>query len=267
MKETVRKYYKRTTFNSSDTFQTYTVPAGITTLKIDCVASRGHIGSKTAGKGGRVQCDMAVTPNQTFYIMVGAIPSAANKAEYNAADIRTDNTGVTDTTSLNSRLIVAGGGGSGSTANTPGGGGGGGKITGGAGIAVTYGGGGGGGTQSAGGARGSSGMYYTAYGKAGGFGLGGVGAYGATGGAGWYGGGGGSGGAYGSSVCGGGGGGSSYTNSAICKNTIHTQGYRDGTGYITIAYQSTSSDYDYYVDEYTYKAVKDGSRYKLYKTN
>jgi hypothetical protein len=60
----------------------------------------------------------------------------------------------------------------------------------------------------------------------------------AGGGAGWYGGGAGFAGDYRSvgTQCAGGGGGSSYTDSSLCSNVIHTQGYRNGEGYVTISF-------------------------------
>lgn len=227
--------FKRSlTWQAGTTLATYTVPSYVTKIQIDCVGSRGNSGSETGGYGGRVQCKMNVTPGQKFYLTVGSIPSSASTASYNASDIRTNNAGITDTTSLNSRLVVAGGGGSGSTSYSSAKGGAGGGTTGEDGANQTSSGGGKGGTQSAGGARGSTSVVYPTYGQAGSFGLGGKGAYGGTGGAGWYGGGGGSGGGYVTTICGGGGGGSSYTNSELCSDVIHTQGYQNGAGYITI---------------------------------
>lgn len=218
------------TFNASNSFQTYIVPAHVRRLQVDCVASRGWT-NNTPGKGGRVQCELTVIPGQTLYIMVGIIPTANNNSTYNASDIRTNNAGITNTTSLNSRLIVAGGGGS-SGPGDGGVGGNGGGITGANGGNNGKGTAGGGGSQTAGGSAGS-GTVYPSSGQAGSFGLGGQ-ATGGAGGAGWYGGGSGGSGSYGDTDYGGGGGGSSYTNSSVCSNVVHTQGYRNGAGYITI---------------------------------
>lgn len=259
VKKTTSTYWKYHVFNVSDSFQEFTVPSNVTELIVDCVASRGNAGSASAGKGGRVKCKLSVTPLQTLYILVGQIPSSSGTASYNAADIRTDNTGITNTTSLQSRLIVAGGGGSGASAQaTNGSGGAGGGLTGGRGGNGTVSTGGYGGTQTAGGARGGSSATYPSYGKAGGFGLGGNGYRGGAGGAGWYGGGGGSGGGTGYQyVCSGGGGGSSYTDADLCADVDHTQGYQNGAGYIRIDYISDSSDYDYTKDETVCYAVKE----------
>lgn len=255
-KTIIRKYYKNytQTFNASSSFQIFTVPEGVKKLLVDCVASKGLDGNTSGGNGGRVQCIFPVVENSIFYIYVGDIPSTTSTASYNASDIRTDNTGVTDSISLSSRIIVAGGGGNGSSSKDSDAGGAGGGLTGGS--VSHY--GGGGGTQTSGGSRGSSGNGCTA----GTFGLGGNGyssgiSHGGAGGAGWYGGGGGG---YNnlSFKVSGGGGGSSYTDS-FCYEVVHTQGYNNGTGYITITYavESTESDYDFYRDFYEVKVIKE----------
>lgn len=249
-KTITRKYYKNytQTFNASSSFQTFTVPATVTFLSVDCVASKGNNGGGSGGNGGRVQCVTQVTAGSTLYIMVGTIPSSQASAEYNASDIRTNNAGITDNTSLNSRILVAGGGGSGTSGKFNHNGGAGGGLTGGVGTAASSDGTGKGGTQTAGGAGGRNA-------NSGSFGLGGAGNVGGAGGSGWYGGGAGSSTTF---YVGGGGGGSSYTDPS-CFNVIHTQGYNDGTGYITITYaiESTENDYDFYRDFYEVKVVKE----------
>lgn len=254
-----RVYYKSytQTFNTSSSFQTFTVPATVTELKVDCVASKGadYSSARLGANGGRVEAVLPVTQGSILYFYVGDIPSDINIAEYNASDIRTDNTGLLDSDSLSSRLIVAGGGGSGANFNATAGPGGG--LIGGNGSNTNN--CGSGGTQTSGGAAG--GRTSTA-GAAGSFGLGGNGYVrnnnykGGSGGAGWYGGGGGgSASALANPGCGGGG--SSYTDIS-CKNVIHTQGYNAGSGYITINYnvESDSSDYDFYKDFYTTEIFK-----------
>lgn len=252
-KTIVRTYYKNhtQTFNASGSFQTFTVPATVTSLSVDCVASKGNNGDGSGGNGGRVQCVTQVTAGSTLYIMVGAIPSSQAAAEYNASDIRTNNAGITDNTSLNSRILVAGGGGSGSSSNSYNGGAGGG-LTGGNGTAASSNRTGKGGTQTAGGAGGRNA-------NSGSFGLGGAGDVGGAGGAGWYGGGAGSSASF---YWGGGGGGSSYTDSS-CSEVVHTQGYNNGAGYITISYTTigTESDYDYYKDSIMVEVVKKNNKY------
>ena len=101
--------------------------------------------------------------------------------------------------------------------------------------------GGAGGTQSAGGAGGRSTGSYPLQGHDGRKGYGGAGGYnsssdpyGGCGGAGWYGGGGGSMQSYYTYNNAGGGGGSSYTDSSLCSDVVHTQGFNDGNGYIIL---------------------------------
>lgn len=225
----VKKSY---TYTPTGSFQTYTAPKWVTKIRVDCVAARGTNSNTTtterAGKGGRVQCDLTVTPGQTLYIFAGNIPTQGTTAEYNASDVRTNNAGITNATSLQSRLVVAGGGGNSRYPNPNrhyyGSGGNGGGLTGGNGTAGGYDSKAGtGGTQSAGGTTGGT------------FGLGGGGNDNNAGGAGWYGGGRGTTTGHNSVFyTGGGGGGSSYTSSTLCSNVTHTQGYGDGAGYVTI---------------------------------
>lgn len=226
--------FKRSqTWQAGTTLAAFTVSNDVTKLQVDCVGSQGTTFRGAGGKGGRVQCVLTVSPNQTIYVTVGGVGASQNTAVYNAADIRTNNSGITDTASLNSRLVVAGGGGSGTYGN----------VTGGAGGGLTGGNGGNqqghagtakGGTQTDGGAAASAEAFAT-NGSKGKFGLGGNGGGGAgAGGAGWYGGGGGSKHDYAAVTYSGGGGGSSYTNANLCSNVTHTQGYQTGAGYITI---------------------------------
>lgn len=231
------------TFNSGTSLQAWTVPTGVTSLTVDCAGAKGTSTDAAGGKGGRVQCKLAVTSGQTLYFTVGTSGTNSSRpdlAYYNASDIRTNNAGVTDTTSLNSRLLVAGGGGNAGRKNNgqSGTGGDGGGTTGGTGQDERNCTAGVGGSQSAGGAAGTG--NYRA-GSTGTLGLGGAGGRysgeGGAGGAGYYGGGGGGNGGdgywYGDGA--GGGGGSSWTSSS-CSNVTHTRGYNDNTGYITISY-------------------------------
>ena len=236
------------TFNYTGTLQTYTVPEGVTSVKVDCVGAKGYTASLEGGLGGRVKCNLSVTPGQTFYVWVANAHSNITTPEYNASDIRTSSADITSTDGLNSRLIVAGGGGDGSQTNHGGGKGGhGGGLIGGSGrdgygtVAT-------GGTQTAGGTGGTHGAAYgggSGQGNSGTLGLGGATkAYGAgsggCGGAGYYGGGGGS-------MCTvnkiasvngvGGAGGSSYTHPDLCSEVKHAQGYQSGNGYVKISYK------------------------------
>lgn len=231
------------TVDAGASLQAWTVPPGVTKIHVDCVASKGFLKTGNqpgarAGYGGRVQCDLSVTGGQVLYITVGAIPSDWNVSSYNASDIRI---GGTD---YGNRVIVAGGGGSGREGNArvnyDGSGGDGGGLIAGDGTSGSpgRGAGGTGGTQSAGGTGGTG---RSTAGNNGSLGLGGINTSGGggTGGAGYYGGGaGGYGGHDGTFSGAGGGGGSSYTNSN-CSNVVHTQGYQDGAGYITISFVDT----------------------------
>lgn len=243
--------FDTTTFTPSSSIQTFNIPLGVSKIHVDCVASKGQDISASyiskGGKGGRVQCDLAVNGGETLYIMVGAIPTSGATASYNASDIRLGGNTLSD------RIIVAGGGGGASYGQVYGYigqavGGDGGGTTGGTGgmqnmpngRAAT------GGTQSSGGTGGYGSFYAVSQGGDGSFGLGGNGnsysGIACCGGAGYYGGGGGCSLAFASedggfgAACGGAGG-SSYTN-ANCSNVVHTQGYRDGAGYVTISFVS-----------------------------
>ena len=123
--------------------QTFTVPAGITSISVDAYGASGTTGAGQAGKGGRVQANLTVTPGDTLYIYVGEAPhfvgSAIQSGGWNGGGDgpNTGNTGVgfpgggaTDIriggTALNNRVIVAGGGGGKRNGSTYGGGHGGG---------------------------------------------------------------------------------------------------------------------------------------------
>ena len=220
--------FKRTlSWQAGTSLAQYVVPSWVSKIHVDCVGSKGATFRNRAGYGGRVQCDLDVSGGQTLYITVGIIPNAVNV--YNASDIRTGGT------TYSNRVIVAGGGGgSGDAGDQNGYGGHGGGLVGQAGQSIDKGYGGGGGTQTSGGAGGGHGGLPGWNGSPGQFGLGGYGGrLRGHGGSGWYGGGSAGAGTYYDDDEGGGGGGSSYTNSS-CSNVIHTQGYRDGAGYITI---------------------------------
>jgi gliding motility-associated-like protein len=231
------------TFSYTGGAQTWTVPAGVTSISVDMSGAKG--GNQSAyggagGSGGRLQSTYPVTPGQVLNLFVGGA-STSTIGGYNgggsgptasttyggggggASDIRIGGT------ALANRILVAGGGGGAGTdcfSNTnPGGAGGG--LVGAHGWdcntqGTTY--VGKGGTQSAGGATGT-----LSPGTAGSLGTGGNGSatYGGGGGGGYFGGGGG---AYG-----GGGGGSSFSD-LNASSVTHTQGYMAGNGQILISY-------------------------------
>lgn len=145
--------------------QAYTVPAGVTSLKVDLAGAAGGPRfslSTGQGLGGRVQAILAVTPGQVLTLYVGGA-GARNMGGYNggggasagdgggggASDLRQGGT------ALANRVLVAGGGGGG---GDDGGGGCGGGLTACAGSDDGSGGaGGGGGTPIAPGAGGPGG--------------------------------------------------------------------------------------------------------------
>ena len=232
--------------------QTFTVPAGVTSISVDAYGASGTTGAGQAGKGGRVQANLTVTPGDTLYLYVGEAPHylgyGIQPGGWNGGGDgpNTGNTGVgypgggaTDIriggTGLNNRVIVAGGGGGPRNGGNYGGGDGGGLVgqNGGGGsnsAGPRY---GRGGSQSSGGAGG-----YAWYGDGtptytirpssnGQLGQGGTGdTNSGGGGGGYYGGGGG--------ADAGGGGGSSYTDPTLSSTVVHTQGVQTGSGQLTI---------------------------------
>jgi len=242
------------TFSYTGTMQTFVVPAGVTSVRVDVRGAQGgsaiynQPGTRpddVGGKGGRVTAEYPVTPGQTLYIVVGGNSgfngggngggSIAQPKGGDASDIRIG--GIL----INNRVIVAGGGGGGGNncSNVAESGGAGGGLIGDDGYecsnqASPY--TGKGGTQSAGGAAGvalaGSGNSSSVPATAGRLGFGGNGGtfYGTAaggGGGGYYGGGG--------AVYGGGGGGSSYTVSQA-TSVVHTQGFQEGLGEVIITY-------------------------------
>lgn len=110
-KDVTRRFFKRVTFTEDST---WTVPENVTSISVDCVGAKGwNDGNCTAGKGGRVQCNLSVTPQQTLYFTIGTIPTNGPTASYNASDIRLNEN------ALENRIIVAGGGGGGSSYADP----------------------------------------------------------------------------------------------------------------------------------------------------
>lgn len=273
-KNVIRHYYKKITF-TEDT--TWTVPENISSVTVDCVAGQGRSLNTTAvgGKGGRVQCILNVTPHQILTLKVG-------KQYQTVSDNRNDSL-ISFTGDDLDAVVHAGGGGSASnpvwirTKNVVGGPGGG--LVGGQGTVNAPGGIlSGGGTQTAGGVGpyynqpSIKGQDYRTQGTGGR--LTGGAPFAATdgsvggqrtgcGGAGYYGGGGGlvdyyyGGSSKYETYAIGAGGGSSYTNPDLCSEVVHTQGYQDGNGYISLDYEVAETDeYDYYKDTIIIKALK-----------
>lgn len=269
------------TFNYTGAVQTYTVPAGVTRLKLEAWGAEG--GQRTAnrsttvisgGRGGYAKGLLNVTPGQVLNIYVGGkgadISSADNSwggaaggyngggqggasstSSYNyqggaggggASDIRLGGT------ALANRIIVgAGGGGGGGNAGGYAGGLDGRK--GGDGVSANN---GGGGTQTAGGTV-NSGSYTGASGSlgTGGYGGGGNISNGAGGGgAGYYGGAGGT-------DAGGGGGGSSYY--GTLAEPLTTSDVQQGNGLVVLTIDANNPAISPTSQDLGYKDSKDGT--------
>jgi hypothetical protein len=258
------------TLNYTGAMQTYTVPAGVTSVTIEAYGAEGvGMNGFTAGTGGGAMGDLSVVSGQVLNIFVGGSSTGYNGGGLGlggangggASDIRINGSSVSD------RVIVAGGGGGAggdswqcySPTNGNGGGGvavgnnfvggGGGSgysfcgtdggSNGGTSSSASHGGGGGGGGLLSGG-DGATATYYTnGIAMSGALGQGGdshnstgCSASGAGGG-GYYGGGGGAGGNCGAGM---GGGGSSWTGS--CTNPSFTSGVQYGNGLVIISYST-----------------------------
>jgi hypothetical protein len=210
------------TFIYTGSEQTFTVPAGVSTIHVLTIGARGGKSGAQGGAAAEVQGDLSVKPGQVLYVEVGGegggggpvSPGGFNGGGEGAgggggaSDVRTAprSAGLSPDTRL---IVAAGGGGSGAAGEEGAGAGG---AAGEAGGSIPNNEGGGAGTAGSGGSGGSGGC---AIGAAGELGLGGAGGncennlVGGGGGGGYYGGGGG--GAGFSFGGGGGGGGSSLT--------------------------------------------------------
>lgn len=246
-------------FNYTGAIQTWTVPAGVTSIYVEAFGAQGGSqGPNIGGNGGKVSCSLPVTPGQLLYITVGG-QSTNNIALYgfggNGGTATSYGTvaraggglsGISSAspiTQANAFLIAAGGGGCTPSAYAGAGGAAGGLN--GTAAPSTYGGTptrGGGATQSAGGVAGTpydvnsvlptagSAINGGTGGNVGGLSSGWNG--GGGGGAGYFGGGGAAG---GGNAQGSGGGGSSWTSSS-CLNVQNIGNFNSGHGYINIYY-------------------------------
>lgn len=237
------------TFRFTGAQQSFTVPAGVTSVKVVALGAAGEMPSNGAssGDGGRVSAVVPVQSLEVLYVYVGGTGSYGRRGKggFNggakggalglggggASDVRQGGNELAD------RIVVAGGGGGGSFKALGGAGGG---NTGGSGGSVSgNGGGGGGGTQTTGGKGGAPGKMFTKSwrghrGKNGTLGNGGnhytfFGIGGGGGGGGYYGGGGGGGGAAYYGYGGGGGGGSSYIEPNAQRGRMW-RGWKSATG-------------------------------------
>jgi SprB repeat/Secretion system C-terminal sorting domain/Glycine rich protein len=256
-----------TTFNFTGSVQTYTVPAGVTSIQLETWGAQGQGGN--GGNGGYARGTMSVTPGQVLNLYVGG-QAGYNGGGLGHAAVQRNGGGASDVRvspyALANRVLVAGGGGGGGPTDVgirAGGTGGGGTVgpnyvgggggagyggnglpggaTGGAGNTSCHSGGGGGGGFTSGGGAACNTCYTSTCGTPGTLGQGGNGdtwengicftTYGGTngGGGGYYGGG-------GSSVgnCGGGGGGGGSSFVGTLTSTLMTAGIRTGNGQIVI---------------------------------
>ena len=259
MTRTVAVYQSQ--YNYTGSAQTFTVPAGVTSISVDAYGASGSTastspnygGNSNIGKGGRVQTNLNVTPGDVLNIYVGGTFHMTGYYSYaggwnggghgsknscsgvgysggGATDIRIGGTALTD------RVIVAGGGGGRGYGGNQGGHGGG--LVGQNGSGSTNSSGpeyGRGGSQSAGGLGGyfwygdGTPTYSIPSATNGSLGSGGSAysyCYSSGGGGGYYGG--------GAGDEAGGGGGSSYTHPTLCSSVVHTQGVQTGSGQLTI---------------------------------
>jgi len=230
-------------FNYSGNVQSWTVPAGVCSLQIECWGGQGgtatnNSGCILGGLGGYAKGNLAVSAGQTLYIYVGGAGGSGNTPGWNGGGSSCNFTttcaaggGGSDVRingqTLNNRIIVAGGGGGAEWSGCAGIAGHGGGSNGNGGLhngAYS----GGGGSQNAGGIAGVAGYP----GQPGSFGQGGAAGnhpagHSGSGGGGWYGGG-------GSGEDGHGGGGSGYTGGVT--NATMSNGLRSGNGLVRITY-------------------------------
>jgi uncharacterized repeat protein (TIGR01451 family) len=238
-------------FNYLGAGETFVIPAGVTSIQVECWGAQGgNGGGMLGGLGGYARADVVVTPGETATIYVGQVGQVTDAAHagystnaFNgggrgwtwssfygyagsgggASDVRLGGSG------FSNRVVVAGGGG-GASGNSPCGGGAGGGL-----IAATVNCGYGnvtGGSQSAGGVGGQNGS----------FGQGGMALAPTT--DGWVGGGGG--GYYGGGCGfshGAGAGGSSFVGGHgpyVTSATTNLAGVRSGDGLVIITWQTAS---------------------------
>jgi len=233
----------QTTYGYTGGSQTYTVPAGVISIRIKAWGAGGGAAAATngaygsGGGAGFVQADVSVTPGETITVLVGQGGASWNSTEGyaggaypnggTATNFGGGGGGRSEVSGTNFDLVAGGGGGGGyNFSGNPGQGGFGGATTGGVGGSSPNNAGGQGGTQSAGGAAGhgdcstgTAGAY-----KSGGA-ASGANIPGGAGGDGIYGGGPGGGGLTGvGDSGGGGGGGSDYASGSALGNILTYSG-------------------------------------------
>lgn len=218
------------TYLATGVDQTFTVPAGLTSLFVDAYGAQGA--GPVGGNGGRVQFTITpVIPGEVLTIRVGTQAGFGGGGSPGIGSIAFPGGGYSAVLRSGAPLVVAGGGGGTADFATAGGAGGGvAAVDGTNGTGTT---GGGGGLSSGGGSGGAAGTGDTS-GTAGASLQGGTGAAGTFGsggggGGGYFGGGGGGGSTSIAKTGSGGGGGSSFPVGAT-----HTQGFQTGDGKIIV---------------------------------
>jgi RHS repeat-associated protein len=227
-------------FSYTGAAQSWTVPAGVTSVTVDASGAQGG-NTSYGGLGGHVQATLAVSPGEVLQVNVGgtgAVDAAGFNGGGSAAQGGFGGGGATDVrkngVTLAARVVVAAGGGGAGEGGAPAGSGG--YPAGSAGGSC----GGAGGSQTAGGAGGQSPQNSAYNGGAGSLGQGGAGSdylyqrSGGGGGGGYYGGGG------GCSLDGGAGGGGSSWVSPSATGTHFDTGVRLGHGTVTIFWPPTT---------------------------
>ena len=106
--------HAQTTFNYTGGLQTYTVPAGVTLIRLEAWGAQGQGGN--GGLGGYVRGDMTVTPGQVLNVYVGGQAGYNGGGLGHAVALRNGG-GASDIRispyAIANRVIVAGGGGAG----------------------------------------------------------------------------------------------------------------------------------------------------------
>lgn len=93
------------TFNYTGSMQTFTVPAGVTSMTVDVRGAQGGDANGTGGLGARMTGTLAVTPGEVLSILVGQKPTANGGGG-----------GTFVVGPANTPLVIAGGGGGGAGA-------------------------------------------------------------------------------------------------------------------------------------------------------
>jgi trimeric autotransporter adhesin len=107
-----------TTFNYSGTIANYTVPAGVTFIRVLTKGASGG-GNGFGGSGAIIQGDITVTPGQVLKVLVGQ--SGGTGVESGFPNRRGGGGGGSFVTTIaNAPLVIAGGGGGAGVFNTPG---------------------------------------------------------------------------------------------------------------------------------------------------